>query len=268
MVWDTRISQPRQKPGPDQWEIRSGSGEAREPIGKGGRARRGQEGKGQQESGRKKRPWLNTASTWTTASNSRTPASYPPNIDTWIGWSGRPLKSNYNRTTWTGRMVFAWAGHGSPSSTLSKDVGSVWYSLASPDLATRPTHCPFQGTTWPQPFPYFLSVIPSNFSPSFHSLSSSLHPMYMRWPTSQYPRGPEKGRFFLPLSCCPFPSWPRLARPLFPIGSLASPDPDLIPHWSGPGFCLGWLIPISQTVSTNAAYSSPWLWRQQGPLKR
>jgi hypothetical protein len=38
----------------------------------------------------------------------------------------------------TGRMAFAWAGHGSPSSTLSKDVGSLQYSIASPDLATRP----------------------------------------------------------------------------------------------------------------------------------
>jgi hypothetical protein len=43
------------------------------------------------------------------------------------------LRSNYNRTTWTGRMAFAWAGHGSHSSMLSKNVGSVWYSIASPD---------------------------------------------------------------------------------------------------------------------------------------
>jgi hypothetical protein len=34
------------------------------------------------------------------------------------------------------------------------------------------------------------------------------------------------------------------------------------------GFCLGWLVPISQTDSTRAAYSLPWWWRQQGPLKR
>jgi hypothetical protein len=37
-------------------------------------------------------PWPNTASTWTTASNSRTPPSYPPNLDTWTGRSGRPLR--------------------------------------------------------------------------------------------------------------------------------------------------------------------------------
>jgi hypothetical protein len=40
--------------------------------------------------------------------------------------------------------------------------------------------------------------------------------------------------------------------------------------WTTPeqGFCLGWLVPISQTDYTCAAYSSPWWWRQQGPLKR
>jgi hypothetical protein len=48
-VRDIEISQPRQKPRADQWGIRSGSGEAREPVGRTGRARRGQEGKGQQE---------------------------------------------------------------------------------------------------------------------------------------------------------------------------------------------------------------------------
>jgi hypothetical protein len=37
-------------------------------------------------------------------------------------------------------MGFARAGHGSPSSTLLKNVGSVQYSIASPDLATRPPH--------------------------------------------------------------------------------------------------------------------------------
>jgi hypothetical protein len=61
-------------------------------------------------------------------------------------------------------MVSAWASHGSPSSTLSKDVGRVVYSIASPDLATRPTICPFQGSTWPRQFPLFLFVILS-FAP-------------------------------------------------------------------------------------------------------
>jgi hypothetical protein len=51
MVQDIGISQPRQKPWADQWGIRLGSGEAQEPIGKRGRARCGQEGKGQQEHG-------------------------------------------------------------------------------------------------------------------------------------------------------------------------------------------------------------------------
>jgi hypothetical protein len=78
---------------------------------------------------------------------------------------------------------------------------------------------------------------------------------------------PKKGRFFQQLSCCPFSSWPCVACPLFPIGSRASPDPDPIPHRAGQGFCLGWLIPIFQTVSTCVAYSTPWWWRQQGPLK-
>jgi hypothetical protein len=35
-----------------------------------------------------------------------------------------------------------------------------------------------------------------------------------------------------------------------------------------PRFCLDWLVPVSQTDSSHAAYSSPWWWRQQGPLKR
>jgi hypothetical protein len=35
-----------------------------------------------------------------------------------------------------------------------------------------------------------------------------------------------------------------------------SPDPDPVPHWSGQGFCLDWLVTISQTDSTRVAYSS------------
>jgi hypothetical protein len=63
-------------------------------------------------------------------------------------------------------MVFAWAGHGSPSSTLSKDVGSVGYSIASPDLATRPHTALFRAP--PGPGHFLISfVIPSSFSPSF-----------------------------------------------------------------------------------------------------
>jgi hypothetical protein len=42
----------------------SGSGEDREPIGKRGHPRRGQEGKGQQESGRKKRPFSGPLGYW------------------------------------------------------------------------------------------------------------------------------------------------------------------------------------------------------------
>jgi hypothetical protein len=46
---------------------------------------------------------------------------------------------------------------------------------------------------------------------------------------------------------------------------------SLLPPSSGQwvsrqGFCLDWLVPISQTDSTRAAYSSPWWRRQQGPL--
>jgi hypothetical protein len=51
MVRDIGISQPRQNPWLDQWGMGLGSGEAWEPIGKRGCAKRGQEGKGQQESG-------------------------------------------------------------------------------------------------------------------------------------------------------------------------------------------------------------------------
>jgi hypothetical protein len=59
-----------------------------------------------------------------------------------------------------------------------------------------------------------------------------------------------------------------MVSPLSSTGSRASPNPDPVPHWSGQGFCLGWLVPISQTDSMCAAYSSPWWWRQQGSLKR
>jgi hypothetical protein len=41
-----------------------GIGEAREAIGRRGRARRGQEGKGQQESGGKKRPFSGPLGCW------------------------------------------------------------------------------------------------------------------------------------------------------------------------------------------------------------
>jgi hypothetical protein len=54
-IREVGISQPRQKPWAYQWGIRSGSGEAREPIERRGRA--GQEGQGQQESEGKKQPF-------------------------------------------------------------------------------------------------------------------------------------------------------------------------------------------------------------------
>jgi hypothetical protein len=44
--------------------IRSGSGEAREPMGRRGRSGYGQEGQGQQESGGKKRPFSGPLGSW------------------------------------------------------------------------------------------------------------------------------------------------------------------------------------------------------------
>jgi hypothetical protein len=84
------------------------------------------------------------------------------------------------------------------------------------------------------------------------------------------PEGPLKGPFPLTtLSCMSFPPPGKaVACPLFPTGSWASPDPNPIPQWSSQGFCLRLLVPTSQTDSTRMAYSSPWWWRQQGPLKR
>jgi hypothetical protein len=169
-------------------------------------------------------------------------------------------------------MAFAWAGHGSPSSTLSKDVGSIRYSIASPDLATRPPHCPFHDTTWPWPFPCFLSlishVILSNFSPYISFCPAHHIPLMPSDPLAR-PRGALKRAVSSNHSLAfLFPLGQAVVHPPFPIGSQASPDPDPVPHWSSQGFCLGWLVPISQTDSKRAAYSSPWWWRQQGPLKR
>jgi hypothetical protein len=50
-----------------------------------------------------------------------------------------------------------------------------------------------------------------------------------------------------------FPPGQAVVRPLSLIGVRTSPDPDPIPHWSGQGFCLGGLVPVSQTDSTRAA---------------
>jgi hypothetical protein len=134
-----------------------------------------------------------------TASNSRTPPSYPPNLDTWTGWSGWPLRLNYTQTTWTGRMAWGWTGHGSPSSTLSKDMGSIRCSIASPNLAIRPPHCPFQDTTRSRPFPYFLSlishVITSNFSPYIFFRPPHHIPLMSGDPLARPQGALKKGRF-------------------------------------------------------------------------
>jgi hypothetical protein len=93
-----------------------------------------------------------------------------------------------------------------------------------------------------------LRSLLSSYSLSF-LISCQLFPLFVMspstwlnrlWPTSQNLRGPEKGHFFQPLSCCPFPSWPRLACPPIPIGSRASPDPDLNSPLVRPRFLL-WL---------------------------
>jgi hypothetical protein len=102
----------------------------------------------------------------------------------------------------------------------------------------------------------------------FLFLSSSPHPTYVRWPLAKHRGALERAVSSNHSLAVLFPSVQTVTRPLFPIGSRASPNPDPIPHCSGQGFCLGWLVPISQTNSTCLAYSSPWWWRQQGPLKR
>jgi hypothetical protein len=80
-----------------------------------------------------------------------------------------------------------------------------------------PPHFPFQDTTRPWPFSYFLCplsyVIPSNFSPYIY------FPVLL--PTcglcvvthSPVPEGSCKKPFPLPLSCHPCPSWPGCGTP-------------------------------------------------------
>jgi hypothetical protein len=65
------------------------------------------------------------------------------------------------------------------SSSLSKNIGSIQYSIDSLSLATRPSLCPLQDTTWPWSVPYFLSNISYYvicFLPTFPSLSFSSCP--------------------------------------------------------------------------------------------
>jgi hypothetical protein len=76
---------------------------------------------------------------------------------------------------------------------------------------------PFQDTTKPWPFPYFLSllshVIPSNFFPyiSFPVFTTCRLCAVTHSPV---PEGPWNGPFPLPLSCCPYLSWPSGTPPL------------------------------------------------------
>jgi hypothetical protein len=78
----------------------------------------------------------------------RTPPSPTPKWHTWAGWPGKPLRSSYTDTTWTGRMAFVSVRHGNHSSTLSEDTGSIGHSINSPP---RPqTTCPSL-KPWPVP---------------------------------------------------------------------------------------------------------------------
>jgi hypothetical protein len=72
------------------------------------------------------------------AFNSRTPPTSPPSLDTWILWLGRPSRLSYNRIIQVGKMVPVSVGHGSPSSTLSKDTELTGCSTGSTHLATMP----------------------------------------------------------------------------------------------------------------------------------
>jgi hypothetical protein len=54
-----------------------------------------------------------------------------------------------------------------------------------------------------------------------------------------------------------FPPGQAVARPLFPIGSRVSPDPDPISHWSGHGFYRGCLSHISNRFHARVARKGP-----------
>jgi hypothetical protein len=80
------------------------------------------------------------------------------------------------------------------------------------------------------------------------------------------PEGPWKG-LFLPSTHVLSLSLLTTPAPAFLLAPWPHPFQP-VPHWSTRFLCPGWLIPISRPVSCRPAYSSPWWWRQQGPLKR
>jgi hypothetical protein len=71
-------------------------------------------------------------------------------------------------------------------------MGNIQYSIASPDLASRPPHCPFQDITRPRPFPYFFSPVSQLFSPFSLPYISLPYPSPFVHPhSSDLPAGPR-----------------------------------------------------------------------------
>jgi hypothetical protein len=203
--------------------------------------------------------WLNV-STCATDLNSWTPLSSPPSLDPWTRWLGRQSRLSYTWITWTGRMAFISANHGRPSSTLSKDVGSISCSTASPHLATRPYY-PFKDIIQLKPVPCFFFLISGYFFPyiSFHVLLH-VHPHSC---TSTDPKSSPSGAliravpFTLSLSLAILSLLDRLQHsPPSPTGSVAltwfwPPSPWVWPK----KLCLNWLVPLIDFL--HAACSSP-----------
>jgi hypothetical protein len=104
---------------------------------------------------------------------------------------------------------------------------------------------------------YFLSLS------SFHLPSLP----YVQWSSHWSLRGPKRAiSFTLSLLHVLSPLWPGCGVP--PLSYwLPCPCPILtFSPTDRSRFCLDWLVPISQTDSSCAAYSSPWWWKQQVPL--
>jgi hypothetical protein len=124
-------------------------------------------------------PWPNPASIWASAIISRKQPSSPLRRDVWTGWLRRQSRWGCTRKSWTGRLAFLSAVHGSPSSTPSTGVPSTGCSNVIPHMAIRP-HSAFQEIALPWPVPYFLLPIPWYFLHSFPDfpsvVSSHVHP--------------------------------------------------------------------------------------------
>jgi hypothetical protein len=106
-------------------------------------------------------------------------------------------------------IAWAWAGLGCPSSTLSKDVGSIRYRIASPVLATGPPYCHFQDTTPALAislFPiFYLSCYSVQFLPVYFFPCPPHHIPLMSGDPPARPRGALKGQFPLTALVVLFP---------------------------------------------------------------